>query len=98
MLLDSYPRKGSPFICASIVPLRSRCASQKLELANSCLTDMINISIASFKLLLNEIKQIENKNSFIMIIIRKDLSKGASEKMASQDRHLQKYKLINNEK
>ncbi len=33
-----------------------------------------------------------------MIIIRKDLSKGASEKMASQDRHLQKYKLINNEK
>ncbi len=53
--------------------------------ANTCLTDMINISIESFKLL-NEINQIENKNSFI--IIREDalLSKGASnEEMASQD-------------
>ncbi len=53
---------------------------------NTCLTDMINISIESFKLLLNEINQIENKNSFI--IIREDalLSKGASnEEMASQD-------------
>ncbi len=38
--------------------------------ANTCLTDMINISIESFKLLLNEINQIENKNSFI--IIRED--------------------------
>ncbi len=59
--------------------------------ANTCLTDMINISIESFKLLLNEINQIENKNSFIIIIIREDalLSKGTSnEKMASQDRHL----------
>ncbi len=39
---------------------------------------MINISIESFKLLLKEINQIENKNSFI--IIREDalLSKGAS--------------------
>ncbi len=57
--------------------------------ANTCLTDMINISIESFKLLLNEINQIENKNSFI--IIREDalLSKGASnEEMASQDHHL----------
>ncbi len=47
---------------------------------------MINISIESFKLLLNEINQIENKNSFI--IIREDalLSKGASnEEMVSQD-------------
>ncbi len=47
---------------------------------------MINISIESFKLLLNEINQIENKNSFI--IIREDalLSKGVSnEGMASQD-------------
>ncbi len=47
---------------------------------------MINISIESFKLLLNEINQIENKNSFI--IIREDalLSKGASnEETASQD-------------
>ncbi len=53
--------------------------------ANTCLTDMINISIESFKLLLNEINQIENKNSFI--IIREDalLSKGA---MSSQDHHL----------
>ncbi len=53
------------------------------------LTDMISISIESFKLLLNEINQIENKNSFI--IIREDalLSKGASnEEMASQDHHL----------
>ncbi len=57
--------------------------------ANTCLTDMINISIESFKLLLNEINQIENKNSFI--IIREDalLSKGESnEEMASQDHHL----------
>ncbi len=56
---------------------------------NTCLTDMINISIESFKLLLNEINQIENKNSFI--IIREDalLSKGASnEEMVSQDLHL----------
>ncbi len=56
--------------------------------ANTCLTDMIHISIESF-LLLNEINQIENKNSFI--IIREDalLSKGASnEGMASQDHHL----------
>ncbi len=50
---------------------------------------MINISIESFKLLLNEINQIENKNSFI--IIREDalLSKEESnEEMASQDLHL----------
>ncbi len=54
---------------------------------NTCLTYMINI----FKLLLNEIKQIENKSSFIIIILLKDalLSKGASyEEMASQDRQL----------
>ncbi len=60
----------------------------------TCLTDMINISIESFKLLLNEINQIENKNSFIIIIIREDalLSKGASnEGMASQDHHLHLY-------
>ncbi len=50
---------------------------------------MINISIESFKLLLSEINQIDNKNSFI--IIREDalLSKGASnEEMVSQDHHL----------
>ncbi len=48
-------------------------------------TDMINISIERFKLLLEEIKQIENKNSFILIIICKDglLSKGGTnEEMA----------------
>ncbi len=52
---------------------------------------MINISIESFKLLLNEIKQIENKNSFFIILMHKDafLSKGASnEETASQDHHL----------
>ncbi len=57
--------------------------------ANAWLTDMINISIESFKLLLNEINQIENKNSFI--IIREDalLSKGESnEETVSQDLHL----------
>ncbi len=57
--------------------------------ANTCLTDMVNISIESVNLLLNEINQIETKNSFI--IIREDalLSKGESnEEMASQDHHL----------
>ncbi len=50
---------------------------------------MINISIESFKLLLNEINQIENKNSFIIICEDALLSKGASnEEMASQDLHL----------
>ncbi len=50
---------------------------------------MINISIESFKLLLNEINQIENKNSFIIIHEDALLSKGASnEEMASQDHHL----------
>ncbi len=41
---------------------------------------MINISIESFKLLLNEINQIENKNKNSFIIIREDalLSKGES--------------------
>ncbi len=41
---------------------------------------MINISIESFKLLLNEINQIENKNKNSFIIIREDalLSKGSS--------------------
>ncbi len=33
--------------------------------ANTCLTDMINISIESFKLLLNEINKNKNKNSLI---------------------------------
>ncbi len=59
--------------------------------ANTWLTDMINISIESFKLLLNEINQIENKNKISFIIICEDalLYKGASnEEMASQDHHL----------
>ncbi len=57
--------------------------------ANTCLTDMINISIENFKLPLNEISQIENKNSFIIIREEALLSKGASnEEMASQDHHL----------
>ncbi len=58
--------------------------------ANTCLTYMINISIESFKLLLDEINQIENKNYFIIIHEDALLSKGASnEEMASQDHHLQ---------
>ncbi len=68
---------------------QERFTKMNRKSANTCLTDMINISIESFKLLLNEINQIENKNSFI--IIREDalLSKGASnEEMASQDHHL----------
>ncbi len=39
---------------------------------------MINISIEIFKLLLNEINQIENKNSFITIREDALLSKGES--------------------
>ncbi len=52
--------------------------------------DMINIFIESFKLVLNEIKLIENKNSFIIILIRTDaFLKGASnEEMASRDLQL----------
>ncbi len=51
-------------------------------------TDMINISIESFKLL-NKINQIENKNSLIIICEDSLLSKGASnEEMASQGHHL----------
>ncbi len=48
---------------------------------------MINISIEIFKLLLNEINQIENKNSFI-IIHDEDalLSKGASDEDRGSDR------------
>ncbi len=56
---------------------------------NTCLTNMINIYIESFKLFLNEINQIENKNSFIIICEDALLSKGASNKeMASRDHHL----------
>ncbi len=57
--------------------------------ANTCLTDTINISIESFKLLLNEINQIENKKSFIIIHEDALLSKGASnEETVSQDQQL----------
>ncbi len=67
--------------------------------ANSCLKDIIHISIESFKLLLNEIKKIENKNYFIKIIsiIHKDafLSKGASnEETMSQDRQQHPCKMV----
>ncbi len=59
------------------------------QLIIACLInlDMINIFIESFKLVLNEIKHIGNKNYFIIIIIRTDaFLKGASnEEMASQD-------------
>ncbi len=68
---------------------QERFTKMNRKSANTCLTDMINISIESFKLLLKEINQIKNKNSFI--IIREDalLSKGASnEEMVSQDLHL----------
>ncbi len=52
---------------------QERFTKMNRKSANTCLTDMINISIESFKLLLNEINQIENKNSFIIIIIREDV-------------------------
>ncbi len=63
---------------------QERFTKMNRKSANTCLTDMINISIESFKLLLNEINQIENKNSNI-IFFREDalLSKGVSnEEMA----------------
>ncbi len=66
-------------------------ASQKMnrKSANTCLTDTINISIESFKLLLNEINQIENKKSFIIIHEDALLSKGASnEETVSQYQQL----------
>ncbi len=44
---------------------QERFTKMNRKSANTCLTDMINISIESFKLLLNEINQIEN--SFIII-------------------------------
>ncbi len=47
-------------------------ASQKWNESHTWLTDMINISIEIFKLLLNEISQIENKNKNSFIIIHVD--------------------------
>ncbi len=44
---------------------QERFAKMNLKTANTCLTDMINISIESFKLLLNEINKNKNKNSLI---------------------------------
>ncbi len=61
---------------------QGRFAKMNRKSANTWLTDMINISIESFKLLLNEINQIENKNYFIIF------REGANEEMASQDHHL----------
>ncbi len=58
--------------------------------ANTCLTDMINISIESFKWSLNEIIK-HVYFIIILILINKDafLSKGVSnEEMASQDQQL----------
>ncbi len=58
----------------------------KAHFAVQCLT----VLTERFQLLLNEIKQIENKNSLIINLIHKDafLSKAASnEETASQDRH-----------
>ncbi len=51
---------------------QERFTKMNWKSANTCLTDMINISIESFKLPLNEINQIENKNSIIIIIICED--------------------------
>ncbi len=70
---------------------QERFTKMNRKSVNTCLTDMINISIERFKLLINKINQIENKNPFTIIIIREDalLSKGVSnEEMASQDHHL----------
>ncbi len=70
---------------------QERFTKMNRKSANTCLTDMINISIESFKLLLNEINQIENKNKNSFIIIREDalLSKGESnEETVSHDHHL----------
>ncbi len=67
------------------------------ELIIACLInlDMINISIESFKLVLNEIKPIENKNYFIIIIIRRCFIKGGSnEEMES--RYLQLHTDLEN--
>ncbi len=49
---------------------------------------MINISIESFILLLDEINQIENKNFFIIIIIRDAVLSIGTSKIANQDYHL----------
>ncbi len=61
---------------------QERFTKMNRKSANTCLTDMINISIESFKLLLNKINTIENTEDAL-------LSKGVSnEEMASQDHHL----------
>ncbi len=61
---------------------QERFTKMNRKSANTCLTDMINISIESYKLLLNEINPIENTEDAL-------LSKGVSnEEMASQDHHL----------
>ncbi len=51
---------------------------------------MINISIESFKLVLNESNQIENKNFFIIIIICDALFSidVSNEEIANQDHHV----------
>ncbi len=57
---------------------QERFTKMNRKSVNTWLTDMINISIERFKLLLNEINQIENKISFIIICEDALLSKGAS--------------------
>ncbi len=62
-----------------------KVANDQLIIACLINLDMINISIESFKLVLNDIKHIENKNSFIIIIICTDafIKGGSNEEMAS---------------
>ncbi len=73
-----------------------KVASGQLIIACLINLDMINISVESFKLVLNEIKHIENKNSFIIIIIRTDafIKGGSNEEMAS--RYLQLHTDLEN--
>jgi len=51
---------------------QERFTKMNQNTVNTCFTDMTNISVECFKLLLNKIKQIKNNNSFIIVIIRKD--------------------------
>ncbi len=87
-----YKIKKTNMMCFLPSHLEQECFTKmNRNSVNTCLTDMINIYIKGFKLLLNKIKQTKNKNSFIVIITHKDLflSKGASdEDTASQDRKL----------
>ncbi len=70
-----YPVSVSPALSCLDVLIKdyylSLCPRLRVPVPPSCVhrdTDMINISIESYKLLLNEINQIKNKNSFRIII------------------------------